>query len=197
MRFGALTFDQYKKMKKAGFRLVLFGLESANQKTLDRINKKVTVSEIIESCKMARRAGLYPHITIMFGYPWETYEDALETLNLGRWLLKKGYAYTVQATIVIPYPGSRLFDECHRDGLLRSLDWNDYDMKKPVMKTPMDQRVIAGLVQGIYSVAFDPEFVFNRLASVRSFSDLAYFTRGTKKVFGHIFDFRGNREESK
>ena len=40
MRFGSLDFSEYKLMKKAGFRLILFGLESANQKTLDRINKK-------------------------------------------------------------------------------------------------------------------------------------------------------------
>jgi radical SAM superfamily enzyme YgiQ (UPF0313 family) len=195
MRFGALTFDQYKKMKKAGFRLVLFGLESANQKTLDRINKKVTVDEITESCKMARCAGLYPHITIMFGYPWETYEEALETLNLGRWLLKKGFAYTVQATIVIPYPGSPLFAECQKDGLLKTLNWDDYDMKTPVMRSPISDVQMAALVQGIYKVAFSPEFIVRRLISVRHLSDLTYFKRCFQKVAGHIFDFKCVREE--
>ncbi|MCX5713407.1 MAG: B12-binding domain-containing radical SAM protein, partial [Candidatus Omnitrophica bacterium] len=100
MRFGALSRDQFVLMRKANFRLLLFGLESANQKTLDRINKKITVQQIIEDCKVASSVGLFPHITIMFGYPWESYDDALATLNLGKWLLKKGYAYTMQATIV-------------------------------------------------------------------------------------------------
>lgn len=196
MRFGALTSVQYRLMKQAGFRLVLFGLESANQKTLDRINKKITVQEIITSCQEARRAGLFPHITIMFGYPWETYEEALKTLKLGRWLLKKGYAHTVQATIVIPYPGSKLFDECKKQGLLRTLDWDNYDMKTPVMKSSIEDESISKLVQGIYSVAFDPEFIIRRLLSVRSFSDLSYFSRGVKKVFGHIFDFRNGGRTS-
>jgi len=189
MRFGALSLKQYKLMKKAGFRLVLFGLESANQVTLDRINKNVKAEVIIDSCKMARQAGLYPHITIMFGYPWETYEDALRTLDLGRWLLKKGFAYTVQATIVIPYPGSRLFDECRDSGLLKSLDWDDYDMKSPVMRTDIDDSKIMSLVKGVYSVAFDPEFIVNRIISIRDISDLSYFFRGIKKVSGHLFDF--------
>lgn len=193
MRFGALTLQEYQKMKEAGFRLVLFGLESANQKTLDRIDKNVHVAEIIESCRLARQAGLYPHITIMFGYPWETYEEALQTLNLGRWLLKKGYAYTVQATVVIPYPGSGLFDECRKEGWLKTTDWNDYDMKCPVMKVLFDEKKVAGLVQGIYKVAFDPEFIARRVLSVRSFSDLNYFTRGIRKIMGHIFDFQGSR----
>lgn len=190
MRFGALKREHYSLMKKAGFRLVLFGLESANQSTLDRLDKNVRVDDIIASCRMARDAGLYPHITIMFGYPWETYAEAKKTLELGRWLLKKGFAYTVQATIVIPYPGSVLFDECKKLGWLKSLDWEDYDMKMPVMKSPIDNLQMTGLVQGIYRVAFNPEFILKRIASIRSLSDLAYFGRGITKVLGHIFDFR-------
>jgi radical SAM superfamily enzyme YgiQ (UPF0313 family) len=189
MRFGASTFEEYALMKKAGFRLVLFGLESANQKTLDKINKNLKVEDIVKSCESARKAGLYPHITIMFGYPWESYEEALNTLNLGRWLLKKGIAYTVQATVVIPYPGSKLFDECKANGELLSEDWDDYDMKSAVMKTPYPSGKIKELVQGIYSVALNPEFVTRRVFSIRSIRDISYFFRGFKKVIGHIFDF--------
>jgi radical SAM superfamily enzyme YgiQ (UPF0313 family) len=191
MRFGILRRCDYQKMKNAGFRLVLFGLESANQSTLDKIDKNLKVDTIVDSCRTAREAGLYPHITIMFGYPWETYEDAVKTLRLGSWLLKKGYAYTVQATIVIPYPGSRLFQECRQGGFLKTEDWDDYDMKMPVMRTSLTDAQMSGLVQGIYRVAFSPEFIARRLISVRHLSDLAYFKRGFQKVAGHIFDFKG------
>jgi len=190
MRFGALGLEDYKLMKEAGFRLLLFGLESANQKTLDRINKNVTAEQIIESCKLARAAGLFPHITIMFGYPWETYEDALKTLELGCWLLKKGYAYTMQATIVIPYPGTPLFEECEKDGLLNSMEWSRYDMKEPIMKTPFPEAELMKLVQRIYLVAFQPEFLWRKLATLRDKDDFNYYLRAAKKVFGHIFDFK-------
>jgi radical SAM superfamily enzyme YgiQ (UPF0313 family) len=190
MRFGVLNLEDYKLMKQAGFRLVLFGLESANQNTLDRIDKNLKVQDIVESCKMARSAGLFPHITIMFGYPWETYEDALKTLELGRWLLKKGFAYTVQATIVIPYPGSRLFDECRISNELKTEDWNEFDMKKTVMKTQFDDKKMSGLVQGIYSVLYNPEFIFRRIFSIKDFDDFIYYVRGFKKALGHIFDFK-------
>ena len=134
MRFGALSAGEYALMKKAGFRLLLFGIESANQKTLEMIKKNTDVPTIISSCRLARKAGLYPHITLMFGYPWETYADAQETLKLGKFLLTRDYAYTMQATVVIPYPGTPLFDQCRQNGTLKSLDWDDYDMKRPVMK---------------------------------------------------------------
>jgi radical SAM superfamily enzyme YgiQ (UPF0313 family) len=191
MRFGALSGEDYALMKEAGFRLLLFGLESANQGTLDRINKALTVEEIVESCQMARAAGLYPHVTIMFGYPWESYEEALNTLRLGRYLLKKGYAYTVQATVVIPYPGTPLFEECRTSSGLKTLDWDRYDMKEPVMVTPMGDEQVMELVQAIYGVAFDPEFMWRKLLSVRDMDDVVYFWRAGMKVLGHLVDFGG------
>jgi len=190
MRFGALTPEDYVLMKKAGFRLVLFGLESSNQNTLDRIDKNLKTEEIIKSCKMAKSAGLFPHITIMFGYPWETYEEAAKTLELGTWLLRKGIAYTVQATIVIPYPGSKLFQECQANNELLTEDWQEYDMKKAVMKTEFDDKMMSDLVRGIYRVAYNPEFIMRRILSVRDIYDTLYLLRGFRKALGHIFDFR-------
>lgn len=190
MRFGALSFEELKLMRKANFRLVLFGLESACQGTLDRINKKVTVEEIMEGCRLTREAGLFPHITIMFGYPWESYQDALKTLAMGRMLLKKGYAYTMQATMVIPYPGSPLYKECRDKGLLLTSDWNRYDMKAPVMKTAIPADKLMDMVRGMYNTAFMPGYVFKRITSIRDFDDLKYIARAAGKVAGHLLDFR-------
>ncbi|MFH0935739.1 MAG: radical SAM protein [Candidatus Omnitrophota bacterium] len=193
MRFGALDFAQLRLMKKAGFRLLLYGLESANQKTLDKINKNLKVERISEECRLARRAGLFPHITIMFGYPWESYADARNTLKLGRWLLTKGYAYTAQATLVIPYPGTPLFTECRLGNRLKSLDWDDYDMKQPVMQGPIDDSRIMELIQEIYRVSYSPEFLIRKIFSVRDADDLKYLARAAKKVIGHLVDFRHNK----
>ena len=189
MRFGALGQEDYRLMKKANFRLLLFGLESANQITLDRISKNLKVEKIIEGCIAATKAGLYPHITVMFGYPWESYEDALKTLQLGSWLLKKGYAYTMQATMVIPYPGSPLFEECKKNNWLKASNWEDYDMKQPVMRTPFDDFKVMQLVQQMYKVSYQPEFIFKKILSLRDVNDLKYWLRAVKKVFGHILDF--------
>lgn len=193
LRFGALTDEDFILMKKANFRLLLFGLESANQKTLDKINKKLKVERIIEDCKLATQAGLFPHITIMFGYPWEDYTEALRTLKLGKWLLKKGYAYTMQATLVIPYPGTPLFEECKKLNLLRTLDWDKYDMKQPVIRCPIPDDLLMGLVQGMYKTSFTPEFVFRKIFSLKDIDDLRYSLRAAKKVIGHVFDFKQSK----
>ena len=188
-RFGSLSLDDYKLMKKAGFRMLLFGLESANQKTLDRINKRLTTEKIINSCKEAKKAGLEPHLTIMFGYPWETEEDAGRTFQLGRFLLKKGYADTLQATIVIPYPGTSLFDEAMKKGWLKTLNWQRYDMSEPIMEIPMGDEGIMKMVQSAYRIAFNPEFVVRRIAGLRNLDDIKFVFRAARKVLGHLRDF--------
>lgn len=196
MRFGALNEAQYRLMKSAGFRFLLFGIESANQATLDRLKKNLKVDTIIDSCRACRKAGLYPHITLMFGYPWETYADARRTMDLGKWLLKKDLAYTMQATIVIPYPRTPLYEECREQGWLETGDWSAYDMKLPVMKLGFPREKIPGLVREIYSVSFSPEFIMRKVAGIRSTDDLAYFARGFAKVMGHIVDFHSGHKRS-
>ncbi|MBU2035081.1 MAG: B12-binding domain-containing radical SAM protein, partial [Candidatus Omnitrophica bacterium] len=120
-------------------------------------------------------------------------EDALNTLKLGSWLLKKGYAYTMQATMVIPYPGTPLFEECKNKGWLKTMDWEDYDMKQPVMKSPIPDDKIMELVQSMYRIPFQPEFILRKLFSIRDADDLKYYSRAARKVFGHIFDFTRRR----
>ncbi|GAG95790.1 unnamed protein product [marine sediment metagenome] len=70
-RFDYLTEERAKMMKEAGFRLMKLGLESANQKTLDKLRKNNTVEQIKNGCKIAKDAGLDVHLTIMVGYPCE------------------------------------------------------------------------------------------------------------------------------
>jgi len=47
MSYGVLTREDFRLMRRAGFRMLLYGLESASQKTLDMINKGVTIERIV------------------------------------------------------------------------------------------------------------------------------------------------------
>lgn len=190
MRFGALSYEDYRLMKQAGFRFVLFGLESANQETLDRIHKGEKIENMVESCRLAKKAGLSPHITIMFGYPWEDEKQIANTVQLGRTILKKGWAHTLQATVLIPYPGTPLYQECREKGWLLTENYEDFDQRMPVMKTPVDSEKIKEAVQAVYRVAFSPEFIFRRMIGIRSIEDVKFIVRAAKKVFGHLTDFR-------
>lgn len=194
MRFGKLDGDAYRLMRQAGFRLVLFGLESANQETLDRLDKALTVEQIREGARLASHAGLDVHVTVMFGYAWEDEAAIEQTVRLARWLLRKGYTYTLQCTMVVPYPGTPLFRQLRDDGLLTTLDWADYDMRTAVIKTPVPEAVIKEAVRRVYKGFLLPETLLRRALTTRHpIEDLRFYWRGFRSLAGHLKDFK-NRE---
>ncbi len=197
MRFNAdLAKKDYQLMFKAGFRFLLYGLESANQKTLDRINKNLRVEQIKPMIRMAKEAGLWPHITVMVGYPWETGKDTQRTLDLARQFFQEGWVDTLQATVVIPYPGTPLFSECDKNGWLKTKDWNRYDMKEPVMKTPMKNQEIMALVRDLYASFWTPTFVVRKLKEGFSDKDkFRYYLWLGLKYFSRGKDFRLRKDQ--
>lgn len=189
MRFAALNQQQYKLMKQAGFRFILYGLESANQKTLDKICKNTKITDARESLIIAKKAGLEPHLTIMIGYPWETKDDALNTLKQARQLFKDGLADSLQATIVIPYPGTPLFKECQNKNLLLTTDWDKYDMRQPIMKSPLSPAEQQKLVRELFKGILTPKFLFQKVISIRNFDDVKHLFFYTTKYLKKLKDF--------
>src|SRR5208283_1757260 len=181
MRFGALTRDDYVLMKKAGFRMLLFGVESGSQATLDRLNKGTKIEDIMNECRIPSEEGLEPHITIMVGYPWETRQDAQSTLNVAKKMMQKGWAVTLQSTVVIPYPGSKLYAEALKNGWFRvdPKDYERFDMKEPVMTTPdMTPEEVMKLCDEIYKVFLTPQYILKQLVRIRSLKDVKYSVKG-------------------
>lgn len=194
MRLKSLNQEEYNLMGKAGFRFILYGLESANQKTLDKINKNLKVTEIERGVRMAKQGGLDPHITTMMGYPWESLEDAKRTVALSKKLFNKGYVDTLQATIVIPYPGTPLFRECKEKGWLNTQDWDKYDQRSIIMKSELTEKDIKELTQGLYKSFITPKYIFRRLIGIRSFDDVKFLFRAAGKLFGHLTDFSAKKK---
>ena len=191
MRFGRLTAADYRMMRKAGFRLVLFGVESANQVTLDRFVKALKVEDIEQGAKWASEAGLDVHLTFMFGHAWEGKAEIANTVNLARRMLAKGYASTLQCTLTIPYPGTPLFNELRAADGLTSLDWDEYDMRRAITKTPLaTEEEIKCAIRDVYRGFLQPAALWRRLTSTRTLFDFSFYYRGIRSLLGHLLDFR-------
>ena len=193
MRFGWVDAEMYKLMKKAGFRLLKFGLESGCQKTIDKLDKGTDVNKVFEHCKDAKDAGLTIHITMMVGYPWETRADTMETFKLAKKLMTAGLVDIHQSTVIMPYPGTPLFEEAVREGWLR-FDKTDYEklaMDQPAMKNiEMMPEEIQEMCKLNYWIYLSPSYILHHIKNrVRSFEDLRYSIQGFTSVIGHMKDF--------
>lgn len=189
MRAGALRKEEFALMKKANFRFILYGLESANQETIERLNKGTTVESFTESVKLAKKAGLEPHVTTMFGYPWETKKDAQKTVDYIYSLFAKDYIATMQATILMPYPGTALYDEAKEKGWLLTDDYDKYDMSEPILSCPMTEQELKAVVRASYNAFWSPHYLLRRLMAVRNLYDLRFLGFLGAKYVSKLLDF--------
>ncbi len=143
----------FKLMKEANFRFILVGVESANQETINRIKKGQDSEKVIENLKSMNNAGLEVHLTSMFGYEWETHEDAMETVNLVHYLLKKGYVKTAQASVYSP---PRTLPDPNSKG------------HKYIPK--------------IYEAYRSPQFWYHKIKDIKKWEDFTYLLRGGRLV---------------
>ena len=185
MRSGCLTPSDWQTLRESGFRLILLGFESASEVTLKRLNKCYGVEDIKKSCRDASQAGLDVHITAMVGFPWESRDDAERTIGTAKDLLARGWAKTLQATVVVPYPGTKLFEEATREGWLQTLDWDDYDMSRPVLKSEIPNEEIMRYTREAYKACLTPSFILRNLFDKDMW-------RKAKYLFKRLGDFRGH-----
>lgn len=70
-----------KMMKRAGVGTIAYGLESASERVMERLDKKVSLQKVAEAIRMAQKEEIEVELFTMFGIPYETFEDAMETLT--------------------------------------------------------------------------------------------------------------------
>lgn len=143
----------YKMMARAGFKFMLVGIESANQRTVDRIRKGQRSEEVVEIMKSMSDAGLAPHGTFMSSYSWETPEEEQNTINLCTYLLKKGYLKTAQASIYSP-------------------PWTE----------PQQSSIGHKRIPKYFSAYRSPEFWYHKIRDIRGLDDVGYLLRGGRLV---------------
>ncbi|RLF40703.1 MAG: radical SAM protein, partial [Thermoplasmata archaeon] len=103
------------KMKKAGFKVISFGLESGNQDVLDFYRKGITIDQIRKAVTLSRKFGFYTSGTFILGAPIEDEKHFRRTIDFA-----KSIPLDVTAFFVLEYgAGSPLWEEAVREGKIR------------------------------------------------------------------------------
>lgn len=110
-----------KKMREAGVRWICFGVESGNQEILNRMFKRITITQIKKAYRLSREAGLFISGNFMIGHLGETRETAMDTIRLACELDQEYASFA----IAIPLPGTELYRHCI-DNNIPLPSWNDF-----------------------------------------------------------------------
>ena len=106
------TQKQADLMYKAGFRWLLTGFESGDERILTNIDKNATIEDNTRCINFAKEAGLKVKALMSIGHAGESSESVR---NTQQWLMETK-PEDFDCTIISTYPGSPYFDEAVRDG---------------------------------------------------------------------------------
>ena len=170
-------------MKTAG---IQFGVEQGTEEGLLRLKKDVTAKDIDHAFAITRKVGIETVAYFLIGTPTErTRQDVVDTIDYSI-RLKPDY---VMFNVLTPFPGTTLFDEGERDGVLDPRPWRAF-MRQPSQEfraqpwdEHFDQDELRDLLQLAYKRFYGrPSDLARQLSQIRNPRELARKARAGLRV---------------
>ncbi|MFC1666358.1 B12-binding domain-containing radical SAM protein [Candidatus Omnitrophota bacterium] len=139
------------EMKAAGLYRIMYGIESGDQRILDRLGKNEKLSRIADTVRMTHENGITVFGFFMLGCPGETISSLKKT---------KRFALSmpldeIQVTRFTLFPGTKFYEE-HRTKNGSEDYWRQYVLDKknvsapPLMDTPFSPEEIIRYIKSMY-----------------------------------------------
>ena len=171
-------------MKKAGCYEIGFGIESGTDRILQFIKKATTTDLIRNGVKMTKKAGIDVRGFFMIGFPTETRQEILQTINFAK-ELDVDVAQFMAST---PFPGTEMWEIAKANGTI-SDDWNSFTFyapdKLPFSSNLLSDKELLELYRKAYkSFYLRPGYMLKQLLKLRSFTDIQRYWLAAKGVLG-------------
>lgn len=147
--------EMFDLMSRAGCYRVYFGIESGDQDILDGIGKKISLVQINRAIAMAKKANLETCGFFMFGLPGET-EETMKKTTLLACSLDLDWA---KASIMVPLPATKIFQELEEAGKIKLQDWDKYNLYLPAAEI-YDHATLSWSTINTYFAMFYRKFYF-------------------------------------
>lgn len=113
-----------KFMKESGCIHTHLGIESGNDRILEAMNKRISVSQVRKTTDMLNKIGIPWATFFMVGFPEESLGEIKDTFRLIKDLKPKSH----KIAVLVPYPGTEYYDYLKKMGRLpEKINWNWFD----------------------------------------------------------------------
>jgi len=175
IRADKVDFDFLKLAKRSGCWQVGFGIETGDQDILDRINKKLTLSQVENAVSLANKAGINTFGFFIFGLPGETEASMEKTIEFAKSLPLD----IAKFDICIPYPGTPYYKELMAENRIKSFDWSRYVCHQTKDALFEHSNLDWEVLEAYYKKAFKefylrPAYIYRRFRRSLIMGDLLY-----------------------
>lgn len=158
-------------MKKAGCHTILFGVESANWKILNKYQKGFTTDQVMKIFKLCRQLNIKTLGTFMIGFPGETEKSILATIDFAK-KIDPDYA---SFNIPVPRAKTKIRQEMIKDNPFyqknQAVDQTGSFIIKGTGKVST-KKLIALRKKAILEFYLRPSYLIRRILQIRSFYQL-------------------------
>jgi len=182
IRLESLNFEIFQLMRRAGFYSFSVGIESGSSRILKDMRKGTSLDALREKISLARKAGLEITGLFIVGYPTETEEDILKTIEYAKSIKINKAAFTA----FLPLPGSPIYNELKASGKIDKEDWKNfsyYVAPKSYMAEVSTERLNQLLKKAFKSFYFRPAQIYYMIKNIASIKHLKSLI---KRVFGQL-----------
>jgi radical SAM superfamily enzyme YgiQ (UPF0313 family) len=185
-RVDKVDHEMLVAMKKAGCRRIHFGIESGNELILKASRKGITKDQARNAVRMAQKLKFTVLTYYLVGFLDETLQDAQETYRLARELHTSYVAFA----LLIPYPGTAIYQEALARGIIPEDHWNaftqnpvpDYTIPYLVENNVSRETMLQFVNNAHLKYYLRPRRLLQELTSIRSPRDFARKVDMGKKI---------------
>lgn len=130
------SYDLFRKMAESGCYAIQFGVESGSQEVLKSIRKNVTLEQIENSVKWARKAGIEKIVcSFILGHYTDTHDTVQQTISFAEYL-HNNYEVNPVFSMNTIYPGTYMFKNYEKLGVkIHATDWSSNLMTSSTIST--------------------------------------------------------------
>ena len=189
-RVDSMDEGVVQAMKRAGCHYIRFGIESGSQKMLKIMKKGISLAQIERAFNLCRKAGIKTQAFFLFGIPGETQETIKETIEFAKDLK----ADSAQFAVVIPHPGTELYEVCKKNGWLRYSSWGDFSACNSIIETSQLSRedVERARIRAYREYYFRPSFILKVASKIGGLRDLRVTIKSAKSVIDRVSFFKSS-----
>jgi len=122
-RVKPISSDMFYWMEKAGFKKIMFGLETGSEKLLKSIHKNINKKDVIELFKTLKPFKFTITTFLMCGFPGEDDNTISETIKLVKETQKIKYNWIAGVGKLWVYPGTEVYNIMKKYGRINDDFW--------------------------------------------------------------------------